>query len=39
MDDLTGGISKSRRIRRSAEEWREIFSEFVQGGQTRKQCQ
>ena len=37
MDDLTAGMSRSRRIRRSAEEWREIFSEFVQSGQTRKQ--
>ena len=37
MDDLTGRMGNSRRIWRSAEQWREIFCEFAQSGQTREQ--
>ena len=36
MDDLTGRMGNGRRIWRSAQQWREIFSEFAQSGQTRE---
>ena len=36
MDDLTGRVGNGRRIWRSAEQWRELFCEFAQSGQTRE---